>query len=63
MKKIITFFIIIITFIMVIKFISPDQEEAVPFIQPTSTPSPTLRDLEKELESIDPKVLDSDFNE
>ncbi len=28
-----------------------------------STPSPSPMDLEKELESVDPKVLDSDLNE
>lgn len=71
MKKIIMIVIIIIIFITVIKFISPNQEEALPFIQPTSTPSPTPKtfqydsstDLNKELDNVNPQVLDSDFNE
>lgn len=63
MKKVITI-IIIITFITII--LSRRETPAAPVSPspvPSFTPSPTPRDLEKELESVDPKVLDSDFDE
>lgn len=69
MKK----FIIFIIIITVINIIFRNQNKSVSLSNPSFTPSPTSQietfkydsstDLEKELESIDPKVLDSDFNE
>ncbi len=71
--------IIIIIFIIIITVIFRNQKNAeknlinpgVATTELTQTPSPTPKtfkfdastDLEKELESIDPKVLDSDLNE
>lgn len=72
MKKIII--IIFITFITVIIIISSKKEEVKEnktFINTVLEVTPTPQtfkydsstDLERELESVDPKVLDSDFNE
>lgn len=67
MKKII---IIIITFIIIITIITiidknKNQETKIQTNPSASTPVilPEEWNLEKELESVDPKVLDSDFNE
>ncbi len=75
-KKIIIIIIIFITFIIII--ISKQEKAVNDLVNPklqnvesTPTPSPTPKtfqfnsatDLEKELESIAPKVLDSDFDE
>lgn len=64
MKKIIMFITVIIIIIFITIMIK-NQETKVPVIQPVATPTslPKEWNLEKELESIDPKVLDSDFNE
>ncbi|MBI4038083.1 hypothetical protein HY387_00310 [Candidatus Daviesbacteria bacterium] len=75
-KKILTF-IIIITFIIFITIIFRNQQRVeknlispgVSTSKPTSTPSPSPQtfkfdsttDLQKELDSVDPQVLDSDF--
>ncbi len=71
-KKILIYItiIIIITIIIVILFKQKKSEKNLvsPGMQSVQTTEPILKfdastDLEKELESVDPKVLDSDFNE
>lgn len=71
-KKIIIVFIIFLVVILVLVF---SGRKSSPMVTPTSSPSftptplPKLKtfqfdentDLEKELEKVDPKVLDSDF--
>ena len=69
MKKVLFITIIIIIILITIITIFRNQQKAVNnLVSPEvviieSTPSPSPMDLEKELESIDPKVLDSDLNE
>lgn len=74
MKKIIIFTTIII-FITVITIIFSRREASVAPVSPSAisspTPSPTPKtfqfdsstDLNKELDNVNPQVLDSDFNE
>ena len=68
-NKILYITIIIIIVLITIIMIFKNQQKAVNnLVSPKvviieSTPSPSPMDLEKELESVDPKVLDSDFNE
>lgn len=75
MKKIIIITIIIFTTVITVLIIITSKKEEVKenktFINPVLEVTPTPQtfkydsstDLEKELESIDPKVLDSDLNE
>ena len=77
MNKKILISIIIIIFIIIITVIFRNQEKAeknlvspkvqtIQTVEPNIEPAPKFdasTDLEKELESIDPQVLDSDLNE
>lgn len=68
--KLVTAGLILIAVVIILLIITPKKQSGF-LPSPTSTPAPTPKtfkfdsstDLKKELESISPQVLDSDFEE
>lgn len=69
--RIVTILTIMLVLVLALAWGRQDQSAPTPSLPPTSTPQPTPKtfkfnnshDLKKELETVDPQVSESDFEE